>query len=577
MYQNAHNKGQSCYQNNHSFKRSSSASRYFLLLTKNSLLIFCYYMAAELGLRLGAVDKIATAIWIPTGLSLAALTIFGLELLPAVFIATFLICFGKNISAAASVGVAAGNTIEAYLGCTLLQRVNFDKSMSRIQELLKFVLFGVFFNTLVGSIISVGALLASSTFRNNHFTNILFFWETWWLGDAMGALLIAPLIFSWYQLRKSDFHKEKYSLANLLELIFVVFVMIVLSYFVFGRMNSMTSFPGVYYVFPPLLWAAARYFHRGVTTMTLLTYIIATYYAVRGLGIFEGLSLGEALLQLQLFMAVAIITGLVTATIAQERENEARSLEATARDLKDALRIRDEFLSIASHELKTPVTALKLQLETAKRRFPGPDLLQRSLDNSGRQIDRLTKLIDDLLDVARIQSGKLAFNFEVVDLSKLIHEVIADRLGEQISTAGATIEFDLEDVSGFWDRSRIEQILLNLISNAIKYAPHAPIKITTQKLGPTARLIIQDFGPGITQEEQEKIFEKFERTVAARRISGLGLGLFIVKKIVEGHQGCVRVESTPGLGSSFVVDLPIFANRPMNPVPSIQSDNVVRI
>ncbi|HUP56474.1 MAG TPA: GAF domain-containing sensor histidine kinase, partial [Bdellovibrionota bacterium] len=229
------------------------------------------------------------------------------------------------------------------------------------------------------------------------------------------------------------------------------------------------------------------------------------------------------------------------------------------RDAQDAVRARDEFLSIASHELKTPLTSLKLQLQSAERkRSVSPlDSVSKAIAVSNKQVDRLTKLVEDLLDVSRIQGGRLALERERVDLGKLVEQV-ADQFEPAIAAAHCRLELESEqDVVGRWDPERLEQVIINLLSNATKYAPGKPIRIRVRKLGAGARLTVQDFGPGIATERQELVFERFERAVPSPGVSGLGLGLFIVRSLVQAHGGKVELKSEPGMGSTFTVDLPL--------------------
>ena len=233
------------------------------------------------------------------------------------------------------------------------------------------------------------------------------------------------------------------------------------------------------------------------------------------------------------------------------------------RDAQEAIRTRDEFFSIASHELKTPITSLKMMLQVTQRGVkpekgiaPPPEKLAKMLDTSSRQVNRLTHLIEDLLDVVKIRAGKLNFDFEELNLSELAKEVV-EQYSDALAAAKCPLELNIEpEVIGYWDRSRIEQVVVNLISNAIKYAPGARIKIEVRSRAETAQLVIQDFGPGIAPAQQAKMFQRFERANASRNITGLGLGLFIVKQIVEAHGGTIRIESQEGKGSAFIVELP---------------------
>jgi signal transduction histidine kinase len=234
-------------------------------------------------------------------------------------------------------------------------------------------------------------------------------------------------------------------------------------------------------------------------------------------------------------------------------------------DLRVAIAARDEFLSIASHELKTPLTAIQLLIQNQERllRSAGPaalpyERLARGSEIILKEIKRLAVLIDDLLDVSRISAGRLSLNREVIDLHSLIKEVLA-REEMQLIKARMPLEEDLqENVLIAIDRLRIDQVLTNLLSNAIKYAPGKPLRVGLAAEGGVARIEVRDQGPGISKGDQDKLFTRFERAAAsATAVSGLGLGLFISKQIVEAHHGKIKINSEPGSGASFVVTLPL--------------------
>lgn len=234
------------------------------------------------------------------------------------------------------------------------------------------------------------------------------------------------------------------------------------------------------------------------------------------------------------------------------------------RDAQEATRLRDDFLSIASHELKTPLTALAMQIQLMNRiadQDTLTDLLKKKLvnlaRNSGQQVQRFSGLINNLLDVSRISAGRLILNREEVDLPQLVRDTISRfRIESEMSDCSIELRGDAR-IMGQWDRTRVEQILANLLSNAIKYGAGKPIEITVQREGERVKLIVRDHGIGISKEAQTRLFERFERAVSIKQFDGLGLGLFIVRQIVEAHGGSVRVESESGQGSSFIVELPL--------------------
>lgn len=231
---------------------------------------------------------------------------------------------------------------------------------------------------------------------------------------------------------------------------------------------------------------------------------------------------------------------------------------------EQAVRARDEFLSVASHELRTPLTSLQLAVQSLLRlarshslRDAPPVPLLDVLATAERQTRRLSRFIESLLDVSRIQAGRLEFHPEPVDLSQVAREV-AGHFREELLAAGCAVTLALEEgVVGRWDRTRLEQVVTNLLANAIKYGARRPIRLTLSRLGPVARLSVEDQGIGVAHEHQELIFDRFERAVSTRNYGGLGLGLYIVQKIVQAHGGLVRVKSSPGQGATFTVELPI--------------------
>jgi signal transduction histidine kinase/DNA-binding response OmpR family regulator len=237
--------------------------------------------------------------------------------------------------------------------------------------------------------------------------------------------------------------------------------------------------------------------------------------------------------------------------------------------LRSALHVRDEFLSVASHELRTPITTLSLQTESAFRGMTAAhadgtgteERILRKLTTIRRQIVRLEQLVEALLDVSRLMEGRLHLSPEEVDLGVLATDIV-ESLSDAAAHAGSTINLHCASgVVGRWDRLRIGQVITNLISNAIKFGRGHPIDVDVDVDAETngqraARVRVQDAGIGIPPEQRKRIFDRFERAPAERHYPGLGLGLWIAKQIVDASSGTITVDSEVGVGSTFTVRLP---------------------
>jgi PAS domain S-box-containing protein len=232
-------------------------------------------------------------------------------------------------------------------------------------------------------------------------------------------------------------------------------------------------------------------------------------------------------------------------------------------EAQSAVRLRQEFLSIASHELKTPMTSLRLAVQGLARGVeaggPPGDRLPIMARTAERQARRLATLVGTLLDLTRIETDRLDLSREPFDLGEAARDVI-DNLDEDLRRAGCVVTLSAPAaVRGRWDRSRIEQVITNLLDNAMKYGAGRPVEVAVYADGAAAILRIRDQGIGIEPERHADIFERFERAVSVQHYGGLGLGLYIVRRIVEAHDGRVRLRSAPGDGSTFTVELPLDA------------------
>ena len=242
---------------------------------------------------------------------------------------------------------------------------------------------------------------------------------------------------------------------------------------------------------------------------------------------------------------------------------DVNALKAVERELRSAVAALDQFLSIASHELKTPLTSLRLLTQSARRRMStdvrktlSPERLATFVEQTDRSVDRLARLVDDMLDVARIASGKLTFQFEPVALELLLDDVLERFRPEADSTGVSVTIVQRSSVHGHWDQLRLEQVLTNLLTNALRYGKGTPIEVTLRREGDDAIVEVTDRGPGVPEAYRETIFQRFERLPSEEAKPGLGLGLFICREIVEHHGGRIHVEPVHGIGAKFVVRLP---------------------
>jgi PAS domain S-box-containing protein len=226
------------------------------------------------------------------------------------------------------------------------------------------------------------------------------------------------------------------------------------------------------------------------------------------------------------------------------------------RAAQEALRVREDFLSIAAHEIRGPITSLHLSIQALRKSPPTSRVMGRLLDVIERDDRQLIRLVDELLDVTRIRGGRLHFDLEHVDLAEITREVTA-RLGPDLARSGSSLSVETRgDLVGLWDRTRLDQVVTNLVSNAVKYGLGKPIEVTTDGDDERATLVVRDHGIGIDPKAKDRIFDPFARAVSVRNYGGLGLGLYIVRTIVDAFGGTVKVDSTPQAGSTFTVVLP---------------------
>lgn len=502
-----------------------------------------YLVTARFGLKLDPVGGFATLVWLPTGISLAAILIFGFKIWPSIALGAFLANLLTGAPPLVAFGIGIGNTLEAIIGAYLLKKIEFRSSLDRLKDVVMLIVLAASLSTLISATLGVVSLWFGGIIT---FSKIFDVWLAWWVGDMVSDLVVAPFILVWSI--KPNFYSQ-IPFKRLMEgmgLALSVVVVSIVIYRGFFNLGNQGSSPRAYIVFPLLIWAALRFGTRGVVTSTFILSIISVWITSLGYGPFTSQTLHQSLLSVQVYIGVISVSALILAAIASER--------------KELEERKNEFISIASHELKTPITSIKGYIQIL-RQFLKESQNEKLLSYAGKmdqQIDRLTKLVNDLLDVSKIQSGKLELQLEETDLNELIEDTITDL--QLVNKHKIIFEKGEKQLLTLIDKYQISEVLINLISNAIKYSPKSDkviVRATSKK--DSVVTSIEDFGIGISKKDQEKVFRKFFRVDNRIRqsFSGLGLGLYISSEIVKHHQGDIWISSVKGRGTTVSFKLPM--------------------
>lgn len=511
----------------------------------------CYAVIARLGLALDAVGGLATLVWPPTGLALAALVVFGRDDWPAVALGALAANLWVRAPPLVAGGIAIGNTLEAVIGAALVTRAGlFRRSLDDLRSVARLVVFAALVSTLVSASGGTLAMVLGDVVPASRAAQT---WQAWWVGDMMGNLVVAPLLLT---LTATDDAGPAGSRAEalLLALLFALTLGLV-----FGRSEGafVAGFREPHVLMPFLIWASVRYGPRGAATATFFASAAAIAGTTLGRGSFVRGSLHESLLAVQSFMAVVAVTFLFLAAVTAERRRLLVRERAARAEAEQAVKAREAFLAVASHELRTPLTPLELELQALLRSPAVTDeALRRRLERAKRQSSRLARHVEALLDASRLAAGKLDLDLEPCDGRELAQEVL-EQARSEAERAGSVLTFEASGpTNGSWDRHRVSQALSNLLANAIKFGAGQPVNISLK--GSRERLVIvcTDRGVGIEPSVIDSIFERFERAPASRNHGGLGLGLYVAREIARAHGGDVTVESSVGGGSAFKFWLP---------------------
>ncbi|HVS79624.1 MAG TPA: HAMP domain-containing sensor histidine kinase, partial [Candidatus Paceibacterota bacterium] len=367
--------------------------------------------------------------------------------------------------------------------------------------------------------------------------------------------IITPLILTWV-FQKKGVHTR----MQRAEAVLAFAILIFLDYVLFWTSSTQVAHISlVYFILVPLMWISLRFGARYTTLSLFITALIAFGGLLWGRMTPPSDMLGLRLFQDETFIDIIAVLFFILVAIEEERKTALRNLKSHIVKLEEAVGMRDDFISIASHELKTPVTTLKIYSQTMERELSqkGQETLAGQVSKMDAQLDKLISLVEDLLNVSRSRLGKLEFRKEIFDLEHCIRETVADI---RSTTPQRTIEIDGElSHPVYGDRDRIAQVAVNLVNNALKYSPKtSPVFVRLSDEDGFVKVSVRDFGIGIDEEHHQKIFELFYRVPDAgeKTYPGFGIGLHLSNNIVKRHGGKLHVKSRKGEGSEFSFTLP---------------------
>jgi signal transduction histidine kinase len=520
------------------------------------IVALAYVIAARMGLSLDTVGGFATLVWPASGIALASLLLGGFRLWPAIAIGAFAANSLSGAPPLAAVGIAVGNTAEALAGAYLLRKLpGFRCQLDRVRDVLAMIVLAAGLSTLVSATVGVTTLLAFDLIPPAGYGET---WKAWWLGDAIGDLLAAPLILVWAE------WKPRLRVFRYAESAALATVIILTGILVFGGTSAADGVARgrEYMLFPPLIWSALRFGTRGAVTSSALVTVIAIVYTAMGRGPFVHGDLHANLLALQTFAGISGATFLVLGASIAERRKVAKDLNAARETAESANRAKSGFLGVMSHELRTPLNAIMGYVELMLLEIDGPlNPGQRGILERIRQSQRhLLSLIEDVLGFAQVEAGRLSFTLQPVRVRDAVAtiEPIVDQESKkkELSVNIADIPSDLA-VSA--DPDKLRQVLLNLLTNSIKFTgPKGAVSLSAERDGDRIRIDVRDTGIGISAANLGHVFDPFFQVDqgGTRKYAGVGLGLSIVRDVVLAMNGDVEIESEPGKGTVVSVFLP---------------------
>lgn len=511
--------------------------------------LIAYCGALQLGIELYASPSILSP---SSGIALSGLVLGGIAWWPLIVIATLLIYLANGFSMWILILFPIAYTLQSIVGASVLKRFKFDPSFGRMRDMLLFMAVAIF-TALIVPILGLTARYLHFQVSGEMFLSSLTL-GAWWTGTLMSILMTSPALLAWCTKRHTS-KPSLYPIEIAAAFSALISINLILSWTEVRQVGNISL---VYILLMPLTWIALR---LGTRYAALAIFLMATI-SLSGI-IVAGQMVSSEILGLRLFQAEVFINILaflfyILAAVEEERKSTLQQLRNHVTQLENAVGMRDEFISIASHELKTPITTLRLYLQILQEEFEEKEKpVAEKVSKMDNQLNKLIMLVEDLLNISRTRLGKLEFNKEAFDINKLVYETTEDM---RPNTQKHTLRIKGSVNRNVWgDRDRIVQVLINLISNAIKYSPKGnEVHITLQDEEDHVKVSVRDFGIGIDEVHHNKIFDLFYRVTdqTGKTFPGFGIGLHISHEIIKRHDGRIEVSSIKGRGSEFSFTLP---------------------
>jgi signal transduction histidine kinase len=437
-----------------------------------------------------------------------------------------------------------------------------------MQDVIGLVIYAAIISTLLSATIGTTSLLLGGVISLNKYAGT---WAAWWAGDMLGDLVIAPLILVWctlprVRLRIKSRHTSEALLAGVLLILLTTFVFWGFSFL------GIAYFRFTFIIFPAMVWIAFRFGPRGTTLASLFVAVISIWATVLGHGPFTTYKLSHALQVLQSFIGITAATFLfMTAVVAEHSASQKKQEILLKKSLRlvrqkaylmDLNRAKDEFVAIASHQLRTPATAVKQYLGLLLEGYAEPlseDQLL-FLKNAYENNDRQLQVVDDLLTVAQLDLNKMKLRLKKQDVSKIVREAVTS-LRQLFKDKKQRISVELPDkpIMAKIDGIQFRSVVDNLIENASNYSQAgAQTVVSLKKTKAGINIYVRDQGVGIDRQDFPRLFQKFSRirNELSDGVGGTGLGLYLSQKIIELHGGRITVDSEINKGTKFTITIP---------------------